>query len=163
MDSIMCKRHLSSAAVAAVLLSASLSQAAPIYAYGDGEVGDVAALVGSTLTKPFAEVADAAGLALVIQYDHVQIGSDLICHASAGVSSIPADSATARIPGLRVAGARLVRTVGSIDIAIKRDCVQTIVREVARNLMQIPVQELILQSKGSVSGNKVALYREREI
>ncbi|MDW3686158.1 hypothetical protein RA280_31345 [Cupriavidus sp. CV2] len=150
-------------------ISAALTFATPpafalgVLAYGDEPVGDPGAVVQDLISAEFERFFSAAGTVLVIHYDTVQLGMDHVCHATVGISVAPEAGATARLPAWRFNATRLIRDHGSLDLAGKRECLTSAIREAARNMMQMPIPELATRSEASIFGARNTKRAGRDI
>ena len=84
-------------------------------------------------------------------------------HATVGISAAPEAGATARLPAWRFNATRLIRDHGSLDLAGKRECLTSAIREAARNMMQVPIPELATRSEPSLVGARTAKRAGRDI
>lgn len=126
------------------------SNAATVLTYGDGSISNTGGLIADLLPARFDAALDAAGLVIVVQYDSTLIGLDRVCHVVAGVSSNPADDATARIPMVRAVQTRVVRNDPQAQDDVQRQCTGEAIRSAIRTLTNIPLPNLLPGTTASV-------------
>ena len=88
---------------------------------------------------------------------------DHVCHATVGISAALKVGATARLPAWRFNATRLIREHGNLDLAGKRECLTSAIREAARPMMQVPIPELAMRSEASLVGARNTKRTGRDI
>ncbi|NKA72576.1 hypothetical protein GO285_01451 [Ralstonia solanacearum] len=139
------------AAALVLTLAAGASSGITVASYGDNSIPNTADTVSDLVPNDLGQVLDAADLVIVVEYDSTALGSDLVCHATAGISRRPEDDSTARVPALRAVHTVLKRNVMPDDAAYKGKCTVEAVRAAVKTLTEFPVDVLLRGSKASVA------------
>lgn len=139
------------AAALFLALTAGAASGITVASYGDDSIPNTADAVADLVPADLGQVLDAAGLVIVVEYDSTPLGSDLVCHATAGISLRPEGESTARVPALRSVHTALERNVAPGDAATKRKCMVDAVRSAVKTLTGFPIDVLLRGSKASVS------------
>ncbi|MGC8213134.1 hypothetical protein [Ralstonia pseudosolanacearum] len=138
------------AAALVLTLAAGASSGITVASYGDNSIANTADTVADLVPNDLGQVLDAADLVIVVEYDSTALGSDLVCHATAGISRRPEGDSTARVSALRAVHTVLKRNVVPGDAASKGKCTVEAVRAAVKTLTDFPVEVLLRGSKASV-------------
>ncbi|MDO3615332.1 hypothetical protein Q3O97_05700 [Ralstonia pseudosolanacearum] len=139
------------AAALVLTLAAGASRGITVASYGDNSIANTADTVADLVPNDLGQVLDAADLVLVVEYDSTALGSDLVCHAMAGISRRPEGDSTARVPALRAVHTVLKRNVVLDEASSKGKCTVEAVRAAVKTLTEFPVEVLLRSSKASVA------------
>ncbi|QYY30240.1 hypothetical protein K2O51_22985 [Cupriavidus pinatubonensis] len=145
----MSTKKIAAATSLAMLCSVAHAGTFTTRAHGDG-IQDVGASISDIVTENFTRAFDSKTYAIVVSYQHHQIGDDNFCAAQVGVSRRPAAKRSVAIPDWRFQTARVERNTGSMSYGQKEACMVAAVRSAVRDLMQADPETIRAKSSESL-------------